>query len=124
MNSIYRHHSPPSFGFDRNIPPVVEVVSRVARRLWPIKTARNLASRTRKTHRAAEDWIATRTGMSADALADLLRSDAGRDVLEAIMGDAPPSWWPEFQTLLKLDGLERRQEEVRRELEAFKNGLL
>lgn len=123
MNVQYRQQAATSFGFDRNIPPVVEAVSRVARRLWPTKTARNLASRTRKTHRAAEDWLATRTGMSADALADLLRSDAGREVLEAVMGDERPSWWPKFQTLLQLDGLERRSEEARREIEVLKNAL-
>jgi len=55
----------------REFPPVVEIVARVARRLWPVKTARNLAMRTGKNHRSAEDWLALRTGMSADALAEL-----------------------------------------------------
>lgn len=123
MQLNYQSQSPPSFGFDRNIPPVVEAVSSVARRLWPIKTARNLASRTRKTHRAAEDWLSHRTGMSADALADLLRSDAGREVLEALMGNARPTWWRDFQVELTLADLSRKAEETRRDLERLQDAL-
>jgi hypothetical protein len=114
-----------SFGFDTGVPPVVELVARVARRLWPSKTARHLASRTRKTHRAAEDWLSLRTGMNADALADLLRSDAGLAVLEEIMGNcaSPPSWWKPLHGDLRAAGIERRLDGLRAEIEQAKRGL-
>lgn len=106
-----------SFGFDRDVPPVVEIVARVARRLFPSKTARHLASRTRNTHRSAEDWLALRTGMNADALADLLRSDVGLAVLEEIMGNAKPGWWPKFRSDVQAAGIERRLDDLRAEIE-------
>lgn len=113
------------FGKDRNILPVTEIVCAVARKLFPVKTARNLASRAGTTHRAAEFWLAQNTGMSAEALAETLRSDIGREVLEGLMGDAHPSWWPAFKADLVFADLERREtanreaiEELRREIHA------
>jgi hypothetical protein len=106
-----------SFAFARDIPPVVEVVARVARALWPIKTARQLAARTRKTHRAAEDWLSLRTGMSADALADLLRSDAGLAVLEGIVGPHKPSWWGPFKGDCQAAAIEARLAALRQEID-------
>jgi len=116
MSRTYSRTAAPSFGFDTDIPPVVETVARVARRLWPVKTARNLAMRTRKTHRAAEDWLSLRTGMSADALADLLRSDAGLEVLDALMDGSGASWWPGARRDLRAAQIERRIEALRDEL--------
>ncbi|MBB6167149.1 hypothetical protein [Chelatococcus composti] len=121
MPRTYAKSTETSFGFDTGIPPVVEIVARVARRLWPVKTARNLAMRTGKNHRSAEDWLALRTGMSADALAELLRSDVGWDVLDAIMEGSGASWWPKARRDLKAAQIERRidalKEELRRELD-------
>lgn len=115
----------PSFGFGRDIPPVVETIARVARAVWPIKTARNLAARTSKTHRAAEDWLSLRTGMNADALADILRSDQGDVFLEAIMADcpSPPSWWPVTRSAVRAHAIERRLDDLRSELEEARLGL-
>lgn len=125
MPRTYSTSAVASFGFERSGLPVIEAVVGVARRLWPVKTAVNLSSRAGVTHRAAEFWLAQGTGMSADALAELLRSDAGRDILEGIMGEAQPSWWTAFKTDLALADLERRQaenhaaiEELRREFTA------
>jgi hypothetical protein len=123
MSKPYSFNAETSFGFHRSGLPVTEAVTRVARRLWPIKTARHLSSRAGVTHRAAEFWMSESTGMSADALAELLRSDAGFDVLDAMMGDARPSWWPAFVTAARLDDLDRRNEEARKELEALRNEL-
>lgn len=125
MSRTYTASSAMFFGKDRSILPVTEVVASVARRLFPNKTARNLASRAGTTHRAAEFWLAQHTGMSAEALAEILRSDIGRDVLEGIMGEARPSWWPAFKADLLMADLERREadnraaiEELRREIDA------
>lgn len=112
-----------SFGFETGIPPVVEVVAAVAKRRWPIKPAQNLAMCTRNSHRSAEDWLSLRTGMSADALADLLRSDIGLDVLQALIGDAPPSWWPAFRQDARAAGIERRLNDLRAEIDEAKREL-
>jgi hypothetical protein len=111
-----------SFGFERRGLPAVEAVSAVARRLWPVKTARQLASRAGTTHRAAEFWLSQQTGMSADALAELLRSDAGLEVLQALIGTAPPSWWPDFRQDAKAAGIERRLNDLRAEIDEVKRG--
>jgi hypothetical protein len=123
MSRSYGRSAEMSFGFDRSGLPVVEAVARVAARLWPNKTARHLASRAGTTHRAAEFWLSQQTGMSADALAELLRSDAGLQMLEAIVGDAPPSWWPAFRQDAKAAGLERRLNDLRSEIEEAKRDL-
>ncbi|HZH50289.1 MAG TPA: hypothetical protein VEZ16_00255 [Microvirga sp.] len=121
MSRTYPTSAVNSFGFNRSGLPVIEAVVAVARRLWPNKTAVNLSSRAGVTHRAAEFWLAQGTGMSADALAELLRSDAGRDILEALMGNARPSWWPAFRRDLAIADLERRQDETARALEELRS---
>ena len=112
-----------SFGFDRTGLPVVEAVSRVARRVWPVKTARQLAARAGVSHRAGEFWLSQQTGMSADALAELLRSDAGLQMLEAIVGDARPSWWPAFASDAKAHSIGLRLDAIRAEIDEARNGL-
>ena len=123
MTRSYAGTASPSFGFDRSGLPVVEAVARVARRLWPSKTARHLSARAGSTHRAAEFWLSGQTGMSADALAELLRSDAGLDMLEAIMGDAKPKWWPAFRGDCKASAIEARLDELRAEIDGVRREL-
>lgn len=123
MSKNYGGSAAMSFGFDTGVSPVVEIVADVAKKRWPIKTARHLAMRTRNTHRSAEGWLSLRTGMSADALADLIRSDAGLDVLQALIGDAPPSWWPTFRQDARAAGIERRLNDLRAEIEEAKREL-
>lgn len=120
MSRTYSTSAATFFGKERSILPVTEIVSAVARRLWPSKTARNLASRAGVTHRAAEFWLAQNTGMSAEALAEILRSDAGREVLEGLMGNARPSWWPAFKADLVFADLERREAENREAIEELR----
>lgn len=120
MSQAYRRASAPSFGFDRSGIPVAEAITAMARRLWPSKTARNLSSRAGVTHRAAEAWLCGQTGMSADALTELLRSDVGLEVLEAIMGPAKPSWWPVARNTIRLQQLAAQAETNWREIEAMR----
>lgn len=124
MSQPYLPFSDASFGEHRKPlrsgPADDGVISRVvglARRLWPRNTAFHLASRADVTPRAAENWLAEATGMSADALAGLLRSDAGLAVLEQVMGDAVPVWWADLRRHARLVELERRQQEHRRLLD-------
>ncbi|WP_420104536.1 hypothetical protein [Bosea sp. (in: a-proteobacteria)] len=123
MSGSYPGGAVASFGFERSGLPVVEAVSAVARRLWPNKTARHLAARAGTTHRAAEYWLGQQTGMSADALAELLRSDAGLAMLEAIMGSARPNWWPTFRQEAKASAIADRLESIRAEIDEARRGL-
>lgn len=112
----------PMFG---SATPVQDVVARIARALWPNKTARHLASRCGRTTRSAEAWLAGETGMNADALADLLRSDQGLAFLDAIISDgaSAPSWWPAFQREVKAHAIARRLDELKSEIEEARHGL-
>lgn len=101
---------------DTRIPPVVETVVSIAARLFPVKTARHLGARAGVSHRSVEAWIAGSNGLSADALAELLRSDIGFEILRGVMGPARPSWWPSFAHDVRVDALERRAAEAHREL--------
>lgn len=123
MGKVYSGAGAASFGFGRTGLPVVEAVSAVARRLWPNKTARQLAARAGVTHRASEFWLSQQTGMSADALAELLRSDAGLQMLEAIIGEHRPSWWPSFTADAKAHAIGGRLEALRKEIDEAKRGL-
>lgn len=123
MGRHYSGSGAASFGFDRTGLPVVEAVAAVARKLWPIKTARQLAARAGVSHRAGEFWLSQQTGMSADALAELLRSDAGLHMLEAIVGEARPSWWPAFVADTKAHAIEKRLAVLRAEIDEARNGL-
>jgi hypothetical protein len=120
MTRLSRNAGASSFGFERSGLPVVDTVVAVARRLWPIKTARHLATRAGVTHRAGEFWLSQQTGMSADALAELLRSDAGFDVLDGLMGQTRPDWWPRFKEGCRLDDVERRLDDLKSELEGLR----
>lgn len=123
MSKRYSGGAAASFGFERSGLPVVEAISAVARRIWPNKTARHLAARAGTTHRAAEYWLGQQTGMSADALAELLRSDAGLDMLSAIMGDAKPNWWPAFRQAAKASAIADRLDTIRAEIDEARRGL-
>lgn len=120
MSQSCRRAAVPSFGFERSGLPVVEAVSALARRLWPNKTARHLSSRAGVTHRSAEYWLCGQTGMSADALTELLRSDVGLDVLQAIMGQAKPTWWVSFSNRVRLGQLAADAEENMRAIEVLR----
>lgn len=122
MGQPYLPFTESSFGLSRRTlrPEAARTVERVialARRLWPRNTAFHLASRAQVHPRAAENWLSEATGMSAEALAGLLRSDAGLAVLEQVMGAADPAWWADIRRHARLVELERRQQEHRRMLD-------
>ncbi|WP_259667248.1 hypothetical protein [Rhizobium lentis] len=103
----------------KRIPPV-EAVCSIARRLWPSKTAINLASRAEISERAAKLWLEGRTEPGADALVNLLRSDAGFDLLQEIMAGSGTRWWKEFRRGVHIAELEAKQEFLRKQLDALK----
>lgn len=118
----------PSFDFsrtgigeDRTGVGLSDRISAIARRMWPAKTAPNLASRMDASVRAAELVLNGTNGLSGDSFVALLRSDVGYEVLHSIMdsGDAKPSWWPEFERAIVLSDLERQAEENSRKIAAL-----
>lgn len=92
-------------------------VMRVARALWPRKTDLELAARTGASQRLCRYWLSQKHTLSADALANLLRDDAGFAVLEEIMGDECPVWWKRFRRVQGIAALRRDQEAQRKRLE-------
>lgn len=99
----------------------ISVVMRLARVLWPVKTASELALRTRVTQRQAEHWLAGKYDLSADALAELLRSDVGLKILEEIIGPTRPLWWKDFRRSVGRAELRRRHEEIAKQIERLEN---
>lgn len=108
------------FSKRRNRIRPVDAVCEMARRLWPAKTAINLSSRAEISKRAAELWLEGRTEPGADALVNLLRSDAGFQLLQEIMQGSGTKWWKEFRRGVHIAELEAKQEFLRQQLDALK----
>jgi hypothetical protein len=94
----------------------------VARRLWPHKTAAELAWRSSRSVRSCERWASRHAGLSAGALAALLRSPEGPAFMSAVMGDNPPQWWADAQAHIERAALRRRGEEIRARIAALERG--
>jgi hypothetical protein len=60
---------------------------------WPKKTPAHVAHLTGVSERAVQFWLAGTTRMSLEHVAALLRTDAGYEILEAVMGDSSAEWW-------------------------------
>lgn len=103
----------------KRIPPV-EAVCAMARRLWPSKTAINIASRAEVSERAAKLWLEGRTEPGADALVNLLRSDVGFELLQQIMVGSGTRWWNEFETGVHLAELNEKHEFLKQQIDALK----
>lgn len=104
-------------GGDRTALRLTDAVMRAAQAIWPRKTAAELSMRTGTQVRACEYWLSRKTEMSAEALAGLLRSEAGLEILEAIIGEARPAWWKQFARTIEMSRLRKAQDEARRRLE-------
>lgn len=96
---------------------LVSQVMSVAHALFPRKTAAELAVISGASPRTCERWLSERCGLSAEALAELLRSEHGLKFLEAIMGDARPAWWKAFRKQVERAEIRRQIEQQRRRLD-------
>ena len=96
-------------------------IVQAARRLWPHKTAAELAFRADRSVRSCERWSGRRAGLSAGALAALLRSPEGPAFMSAIMGDNPPQWWADAQAHIERAALRRRAEAIRARIAALES---
>jgi hypothetical protein len=105
------------FGESRKPLRLTDEVMRAAQAIWPRKTAAELSVITGSGVRACEYWLSRKTEMSADALVALLRSESGLEILEAVIGDARPSWWKAFARTIELSRLRKAQDDTRRRLE-------
>lgn len=105
------------FGDSRIGIRTIDAVMRVAQRLWPRKTAAELAVRANVSQRSCEFWISSKHNISGDALAHLLRSEEGMAFLEEVMGDAKPAWWKAFRRHSQIAKLRKEQEMQRLLLE-------
>ncbi len=94
-------------------------VMQKSRDLFPVKTAHHLADLTGYSLRACEYWLSGEVVIPADALAELLRSDRGREFLAAVMADAIPRWWIALTAFLKSIDLASEQRAARRKLKAL-----
>lgn len=65
----------------------------------------------------AHYWLSEKYDIPADALAALLRTDAGLSILEQIMGDARPVWWRRIKRASRMAELRRAQAEQQKMIE-------
>lgn len=90
---------------------------RLARVLWPRKTAAELAYRTGVSERAAEFWLAGKYAISLEHARKLIQSDEGKNFLVPFIGDARPAWWLQMRRTSELSDLRKSQDEARRRIE-------
>lgn len=114
----------PESGFTRSgiAMQTIDVICDVARRVFPQKTATNLSAISGTCERGVRAWLARRAGLSADALANILRSEHGLEFLEAIVGDAKPVWYRQFRRRVKAAQLEAKMTKLGKELDAVRRG--
>jgi hypothetical protein len=97
--------------------PVSARVMRVVRALWPAKADLELAATTGASERMCRYWLKERYGISLDAVAALLHTEHGLEILEQIMGDERPKWWRRVKRSARLSQLRHQQEQQRRAIE-------
>lgn len=85
--------------FDRDT--LLQRLIAVVEKIFPRKTALNLAEVSGLKERAAYNFLAGSSSLSFDAVTRLLRSEHGRETLEALMDGADPLWWAEYRFLLE-----------------------
>lgn len=108
------------FGEYRRELRLMQEVMRVARILWPQKTAAELALRTNVSQRTAENWLSLSTGISGAALSALIVSEEGLHFLEALMiarGRGVPSYWKAFKRKQRRAALREEMKRLQHEFD-------
>lgn len=82
-----------SFATNEDRFAIFKKIISVINATWPKKTPAHVAHLTGVSERAVQFWLAGTTRMSLDHVAALMRTDAGYEILEAIMGDCKAEWW-------------------------------
>jgi hypothetical protein len=81
------------------------------------KAAQHLHILTDVPVSTCEKLLSGQRGESADTLIAFLRSDLGRDVLFALMGDARPAWFVRYRKQLDVNAARRQLAESQRAIE-------
>jgi hypothetical protein len=108
------------FGETRRELRLMREVMRVARSLWPQKTAAELAFRTGVSQRTAENWLSLSTGISGPALSALIASEEGIHFIEASIlaqGKGLPVFWRRFKKRQETSQMKRDIRQLQMRLE-------
>ncbi|MBR0700150.1 hypothetical protein JQ599_09585 [Bradyrhizobium diazoefficiens] len=81
------------------------------------KAAQHLHILTDQPLSTCEKLLCGQRAENAETLIALLRSDLGREVLFALMGDARPAWFTRYRKQLDVNAARRQLEESRRAIE-------
>jgi hypothetical protein len=105
-----------SVGLDRQECRSFSAIILVLRNIFPVKTDLELALRTGVSQRSAERWLSGANVMTAESLADLLRSDIGGELLGALMEGSTAPWWRDFRRHLDVARLAKSHADTGRKL--------
>ncbi len=123
MGKHYSGTAALSFGSNELVSPWSKRLRRLARKLWPIKDGPASGGAGRRHASRRRVLVLATDGMSADALAELLRSDAGLHMLEAIVGEARPCGGRPSSPTPRRNAIEKRLAVLRAEIDEARNGL-
>lgn len=95
----------------------LQQISLILRAFWPIKTASKVAYLADVSERSVKFWLAGETRMSLENIVALLKTDAGFEILEAILGkDCKAEWWVIAQSAQNIrksrKAIKREQERI------------
>lgn len=91
----------------------------LAREIFPVKTALQLAEITGYPLRTVESWLTGTVKIPTDAFVALLHSEYGRDFIAAVMTDGTPRWWLQLKAFFNAIDLAVAQRAHRRKMKAL-----
>jgi hypothetical protein len=87
--------------------------------VFPQGAAAELTVRTRASFSYCEKVLAGIQQPGERMITALLRSDVGREILIALVGDAKPTWWVGFSRHLQLAALVKAAAQTQKSIEAM-----
>lgn len=97
--------------------PHLKRISAILKAFWPVKTAAKVSYIAGVSERSVKFWLAGETRMSLENLVALLRTEAGYEILEAVLGDdCREEWWLVTQSAQNIrksrKAIKREQERI------------
>lgn len=90
-------------------------ISVILKAFWPGKTAAKVSYLAGVSERSVKFWLAGETRMSLENVIALLKTDAGYEILEAVLGkDCKAEWWLVTQSA---QNIRRSRKAIKREQE-------
>lgn len=108
----------PEIDFGKNSPWAR--LAWVLRGIWPKKTAAHMATYTGLLTRSCESFLSRNSALNGEAVIALLRSEHGKEVLEAVMQDSGARWYAEFQLMWDEAQLEAKRQELQERRKALR----